>query len=71
MLHMSTAIHLPAPHRMLQTPLLVRAVIVERAEHLVRDARGHRGDVQERVGERRRRQLVVLRERAREDVETL
>ena len=64
-----------AVHRALaarDTPLaLVRAVVVERREDGVDDARGHGGDVQERVVERRRGQLVVLRERAREDVEPL
>lgn len=52
-------------------PALVRAVVVQRREDGVDDARGDVGDVQERVSERRRGELVVLRERAREDVEAL
>lgn len=71
MLDVSAPVHLPAPLRTLHAPPLVRAVVVERREYLVRDARRDLGDVEERVGEGRRRQLVVLRKRSCEDVEPL
>lgn len=68
MLHLSPSVHLtPA----LQLPPLVCASMIQRGQDLVRDACSDVGDVQECVCEWRRSELVVLRERAGEDVEAL
>ena len=50
---------------------LVRARVVQRGEDLARNRDGDVGDVEERIREGRGRQLVVLRERARVEVEAL
>lgn len=52
-----------------QLTALVRPGVVQSRQDLVRDRQRDVRDVEERVRERRRGQLVVLRERARVDVE--
>ena len=54
-----------------QRAALVHPGVVERGQDLLRDGQGDVRDVEERVREGRRGELVVLRERPRVDVEAL
>ena len=50
-------------------PSLIRAFMVQRRQNLTGDAECHVGDIEERIRERRRGQLVVFGKRARVQVE--
>ena len=66
---LATRIRLCVEAALSQLPTLVRAVLVERGEDLLRDGQGDVWDVEERVRIWRRGNLVILREGARVDVE--